>query len=172
MKRLKELVGLIFAFSVMLSITAFAEVPTWENSPGNHGPSILLPDDVTSTSDRVERHGRGEIISMGTIELKNLKNGNLSVTIETYAHRPVDVIYQSVFLDQWDEASQEWEEIDYWEFEKEKGSNTSFTRWSKSFTVSGCTVNEYYRARGLHSVELNGESEGCSSKTSGIKLTK
>ena len=142
MKRLKELVGLIFAFSVMLSITAFAEVPTWENSPGNHGPSILLPDDVTSTSDRVERHGRGEII------------------------------YQSVFLDQWDEASQEWEEIDYWEFEKEKGSNTSFTRWSKSFTVSGCTVNEYYRARGLHSVELNGESEGCSSKTSGIKLTK
>ncbi|MCI8512461.1 MAG: hypothetical protein HFE83_10790 [Lachnospiraceae bacterium] len=172
MKRLKKLIGLILAFSVMMSITALAKETTWENSPGHHDQGILLPDSATSTSDRVERYGRGEIISAGEVELTNLQNGSLRIEIETYAHKPVDAIYQTVFLEQWDDASQEWEQIDSWDFEKQKGSDTHFTHWSKSFTVSGCTVNKYYRVCGLHMVELNGETESCSSRTNGIKLTK
>lgn len=171
--KVKKLFCFIAIFSMVMSITAFANIPTWEELPGHHNQSVLLEQGELTSKDVVYRNGRGEIISTGMTEITNEQNGSLHVSISTYAHKNVDRIHHAVALDQWDETIQDWDQVDFWEFDKtreEAGGN--LTSFSTGFTLTGYEVNKYYRVRGIHVVELGDEMEGCASETNGVKLTK
>lgn len=171
--KIKKVLSLVMVFSFLLSIQAFAGELAWESLPGHHNQSILLEQGQTTSKDIVSRNARGEIISMGMVEITNEQNGNLQVWIATYAHRNVDRIHHAVYLDQWSDAKQDWVQIDSWEFEKTKEeANNNLSSFSTDFTLTGYEVNKYYRLRGIHVVELGDEMEGCATETDGVKLTK
>ena len=171
--KFKKIICITLVFSVLMSMSAFANNLVWENLPGHHNQSVLLGDGETTSQDVVVRNARGEIISTGVTEITNMQNGELRVRIRTYAHNVVDRIYHAATLDQWDEDRQDWIQIETWEFDKtneEAGGNLA--SFSTSFTLTGYEVNKYYRVRGIHVVELGDEMEGCATETDGVKLTK
>ena len=99
--------------------------------------------------------------------LKDVRNSLLN----TFAHSVVDDIYQSVFLDMWDESKEKWVQVGHWEFEKTIKEDENLTSYHVGFTVSGCEVNRYYRARAIHLVQWGDDAEGKSTQTDGVLLT-
>lgn len=171
--RIKKIICITLVFSVLMSMTAFANDLKWENLPGHHNQSILLGEEETTSQDVVTRNARGEIISTGVTEITNMQNGELRVRIRTYAHNAVDRIHHAASLDQWSEAKQDWIQVGTWEFEKTKEeANGDLVSFSTEFTLTGYEVNKHYRVRGIHVVELGDEMEGCATETNGVKLTK
>lgn len=157
-----------------MTMPTFAAEMTWEEAPGHHNQSLLLPETETSSADSVYGYARGTFLSTSTSEISNQQNGTLHVDISTYANRYVDKIYHTVYLDQWDATNEDWVQIESWNFEKTKTevSDGKLAHLISGFTVSGCQVNKYYRVRGLHAVEYNGTVESASTETNGVKLTK
>lgn len=170
----RKLTVLVMVISLLMTMPVFAATITWEDAPGHHNQSVLLPETETSATDSVYGYARGDLLATSTTKITNNKNGTLHVNISTYANRYVDRIYHTVYLDQWDATNERWVQIDSWDFEKTKEeiADGKLANLSSGFTVSGCQVNKYYRVRGLHTVEYSGDSESASSVTDGVKLTK
>ena len=128
--------------------------------------SVLLEAEVQYSEDIVHRYGKGEYLSTGRIEIVNQRNGSIYICVDTFAHVNVDRIRHTVFLDQWDERKQDWVQVDSWEFERTKeevgGELPSMT---DTITIKNVATNRYYRARGLHMVEIGDEIEGCATET-------
>ena len=170
MKRLLSIVGIL---CMMMGFTSYAEELSWENVPGNHNVSILLEETEVRSKNEYHTVARGDFLSAGITEIINGQDGTIGINIDTYAHCGVDRIFHTVFLDQWDETEQDWNQVGYWNFvrtkdEEEDGVLNSFLT---SFNVSGYETGMYYRIRGLHGAEYNDEVEACASETHGILIT-
>ena len=71
----------------------------------------------------------------------------------------------------WDESKEKWVQVGHWEFEKTIKEDENLTSYHVGFTVSGCEVNRYYRARAIHLVQWGDDAEGKSTQTDGVLLT-
>lgn len=161
-------------FCIMLTGSALGSEWTWENISGHHVNSILLDKDIKSSEDTINRYRRGEILSEGAVEIVNEQNGEIYINIHTLAHKDVDRIRHVVFLDQWDESREDWVQVDYLDYArtKEEEADGTLSYLMHSITITGYPVNRYYRVRGMHLVELNGDIETCSTQTHGVLITK
>lgn len=174
MKKMKrKLVAVVMVISLFMTMPVFAAELTWADVPGHHNQSQLLSEEVTSSSDSIYGYARGDILSTSTTEITNRQDGTLHLRITTYAHTYVDRIHHALYLDQWDENNSRWVQIESWDFEetKEDAEDGELTFLSNGFTVSGLSINKYYRVRGLHAVELNDEIEANATETDGVLLT-
>ena len=166
-----------FLFAMLLSIVmvipTFAMEWEWESVPGHHNQSILLEEGVTSAEDTIHRYGRGDYLADGFIEIANMQDGTLRVEVATFAHMNVDRILHSFFVDMWDEDEEDWIQIASWHMEKakEEVENEELFVLSTTVILDNCEVGRYYRARGLHGVELYDELEACATETDGVQLT-
>lgn len=170
---MKKNVLLLIVMLVFMTNTVFASETGWKNTSGNHEESVLLPVSSIRAIDRIQSQARGEYISTGILEIKNQRNGDIYISVDTLAHLNVDRIRHTVFLDRWNEKTEAWDQIDSWTFEKtkeEEGGELSMM--TDAFTITGLPVNRYYRARGLHMVEIGDEIEGCATETHGVLITK
>ena len=141
-------------FTLMTCGTAFAGLKDVRNSLLNtYTQGRLLADTCVSDGDITPNSARGIVFSAGMLELVNKQDGTLHISVDTFAHSVVDDIYQSVFLDMWDESKEKWVQVGHWEFEK---------------TIE---VNRYYRARAIHLVQWGDDAEGKSTQTDGVLLT-
>lgn len=172
MSTIKKTISLIFLFMTVMANVAFAQTKEVGTMPGRVN-NPLLGEDILISEGFSNQNIRGEFLAQGRVAIRNEKNGTITVNIDTYARKGVDSIYHVAFLDIWDNQSSSWEQVDYWEFEKtkEETSNGNLTYLSTSFTLSGYETNRYYRVRGVHNVDFNGDSEGCSSQTNGVLIT-
>ena len=114
---------------------------------------------------------RGKILSSGIIEISNQQDGTLHIAVDTYAHTVVDKIYQTVFLDVWDEEKENWVKVNHWDFERSIDEEADLSSYHVGFTVTGCEVNRYYRARAMHLVQIGDDMEGKATETNGVLLT-
>lgn len=173
MKKVARFFALILVISTFYANTVFASEWTWENAPGNHGQSIMLDKSKKSAKDIYNKYGRGEILSEGSVEIGNPEDGTIYINVSTLAHRNVDLIRHTIFLDQWDDKRQDWINIDMLDFvrTKEDEPDGKLSYFMNSITISGYPVNKYYRVRGLHMVEFNEDSESCSTTTHGVYIT-
>lgn len=174
MKKITKLFMLLFIFSSLMVSTVFADTRTWDDIQENHGTSILLNRCIYSAVDRYSGYKRGEILSEGSIEIVNNQNGEIYVNISTLAHKNVDRIRHVLYLDQWNESKQDWVQVDSLNFSrtKEEEENGELSYLMHSITITGYPVNKYYRVRGMHLVEFNGDIETCSTQTHGVLITK
>ena len=132
----------------------------------------MLKNGENYSEDKFEEYARGTILSAGILRITNEKDGTLHISVDTAAHKQVDKIYQTVFLEMWDEANEDWVQVGSWDFERSKEEvDNNLTSYHVGFTVSGCEVNRYYRAQAIHLVELGDDLEGKSTKTNGVLLT-
>jgi len=136
-----------------------------------HSESILLSEEQTRDLDETSDTTRGKILSTSMLEIANNEDGTLHISVDTYAHKIVDKIYQTVFLDKWDEKEENWVQIGYWDFERSIEEEADLSYYHVGFTVKGCELNRYYRARAMHLVELDDILEGKATQTNGVLLT-
>lgn len=172
MKKIKNIVLLIMTFTLCMTMNVYAQEVDWNSLPGHHNKSVLLDSSEVLSKDIIQYNARGEILAQGSIEIGNREDGTIYISVDTSAHRNVDHIYHTVFLDQWDEKRQDWDQVDYFEFEASKDENDNLHVLLNSFIVSGHPINKYYRVRGIHVVELGDEMEGCATETNGVLITK
>lgn len=168
---MKRFLLVTVVLSLLTSNTAFASPVFRTDGTESFGESILLDGSETSSMDTSGFATRGEFFSTGILEITNQGNGDIYILVETLAYQNVDAIYHTVFLDQWD--GNHWVQKDSWDFgvTKEDIEDGELSDASDSITISGYETNKYYRARGLHVVQYNGMSEGCSTQTEGVLLT-
>lgn len=160
-------------FTIVMAIPTFAMEWDWENVPGHHNQSVLLEDGTISAEDSIHRYGRGDYLADAFIEIANMQDGTLKIEAETYAHMNVDRILHSFFVDVWDEDENDWIQVASWHVEKtkEEVENGELFMLASTVILTDCEVGRYYRARGLHGVELYDELEACATETHGVQLT-
>ncbi len=168
---MKRLIVVTVVLSLLMSNVVLASPFLKTDRRGMFEESILLDENETSSMGVSTPNTRGEYFSTGILKLTNQGNGDIYILIETLAYQNVDAIYHTVFLDQWD--GNRWVQIDSWELgvTKDEVEGGELSDASDSLTLSGYETNKYYRARGLHIVQYNGISEGCSTQTEGVLIT-
>ena len=173
MKQLRRMVVVGILFSILTVNVAYASAPVWKGVETTHSEGILLKNGERYSEDSFEEYARGTILSAGILRITNEEDGTLHITVETFAHKEVDTIYQTVFLDEWDEDREDWKQIGKWDFEKtkEESEDEIFAEYHVGFTVTGCQPNRYYRARAMHLVEWGDEAEAKVTQTNGVLLT-
>lgn len=172
MKFIKRLCLLTVLCCMLMSNSVLANQLNWEAIPGNHDESILLSESETVAVDSVHRYGRGEFLAEGSVQIVNEQNGDIYISVDTFAYVNVDKIFHTVFLEYWDENENDWIQVNYWDFEKTKEeAGGELYRLSTNFTLTGYETGLYYRVRGLHGIELNDEVEACATRTNGVLIT-
>ncbi len=171
MKKMKRCILMALFLAMFATKLVYAEEIKWENLPGHHGQSVLLPAEETKSKDTIGNVARGKYLSTAILEIQNNQDGTLHVGVDTLAHVYVDRIYQVVFLDIWDEEKGDWNQIAEWKFERTKEEEADLSSYYVGFTVTDCPVNRYYRARAMHLVEVGDLMEGKATKTEGVLLT-
>jgi hypothetical protein len=155
---------------MMGTFPAWAQEFTWENVSNHQDQNVFLDPCVTTATDSVHQYGRGEYLAEGSVEIVNQGNGDIYIRSDTFSYVNADRILHHVFLESWDEDQEEWIQVAYWEFEEINTDGDLYVLTS-AFTVRGCETGLYYRVRGLHGVEFNGELEACATRTAGILIT-
>ena len=170
MKKLKQLFCFTTIFAMLFSFSALAASVNGTITSERRGsvPSKC----VKNIEDETRSVLRGNIISTGIVDIRDNGDGTLYLCIETYAHKNVDRIAQTLYLDQWNNRLNDWVQIEDWEFETTKSENGGeLYSYTVELEVDGCAVNREYRARGLHLVRLGSQTETLSSGTDGVELT-
>lgn len=131
----------------------------------------LLKD--TNSQLVVKPQPRGSIISSGSLRISNEGGGAIGVFMQTLAHVDVDVTTFGLYLDRWITSEKRWANVAHYTFPftKEEYPDEDLAMKSLSFKIVGQPVDCYYRLRGIHLVELNGEREMLSTETDGILIT-
>ena len=170
MKKLMKSFLVAMLLSIVMVIPSFAMEWDWESVPGHHNQSILLEEGIRSAKDSIYRYGRGDYLAEGHVEITNMQDGTLRVEALTFAHMNVDRILHSFFVDVWDEDEEDWRQVASWHVEKtkEEVENEELYMLSSTVIFTDCEVGRYYRARGLHGVELYDELEACATETNGV----
>ena len=172
MKRMKKLVCATMMFVFVMAGTAHAmSLPSWDSLAEETSQSVLLSDNQVKSKDTTQNVARGTVFSAGMIEISNEQDGTLYISVDTFAHKTVDKIYQTVFLDVWDEENETWKQLKYWDFERSIEEEDDLTSYHVGFIVSGCELNRYYRARAMHLVQWGDHYEGKATETNGVLLT-
>lgn len=173
MRKLIKPILIAMLLSIVMVMPAFAMEWEWEKVPGHHNQSVLLEESVISAEDSIYHLGRGDYLSSGIIDITNMQDGTLMVEVMTFAHMNVDRILHSFFVDVWDEEEEDWIQVANWHVEmtKEEVENEELFMLSTTVLFENCEVGRYYRARGLHGVELYDELEACATETDGVQLT-
>lgn len=172
MRKLKRFFGCALLSSMLMSQIVYANTPTWEQLSKTHRASVLLPASVTQNQDIQMGDARGIRLATCILRIYNGEDGTIKISVDTAAHKNIDVIYQTVFLDEWDDEREDWVQVGYWEFEKHKEEeNGELSSYHVDLTVSGCQVNHYYRARAMHLVQWGDDMEGKATETDGVLLT-
>lgn len=98
MKALKRTLCSILICMLMMTNMAYAMPAISENSVDDDlRESVLLTDNEKTSSDSTNNSMRGIMLSAGLIEITNQEDGTLHISVDTYAHKIVDSIYQTVF---------------------------------------------------------------------------
>ena len=172
MKSLKRCISVLMVMIFLMIGTAYAATDvSWEDFWDGRRESTLLQNGETESEDESNKYSRGVIFSAGILKITNNQDGTLHISVETYAHEVVDKIYQTVFLDVWDEEKEDWVKVDKWDFQRTKEEEADLSAYHVGFTVTGCELNRYYRARAMHLVQLGNDYEGKSTETDGVLLT-
>lgn len=171
--KIKKMLFFVMIFSVLMSNIVFANEWEWQSTPGHHNQSVLLSKEEVVSEDSVYQYGRGDYLAEGSVRIANMQDGTLEIQAMTLAHMNVDRIRHSIFVDVWDEEDNDWIQVGYWDFQtlKEDVENEELHMLSTTFIITGYEVNQYYRARGLHGVEIYDELEACATETHGVLLT-
>ena len=173
MKNAKKILMAVVGFMLLMAQVVYASPITWDSLPGHHNQSILLKNGETSSEDIIDNVARGTIMSTATLSITNEQDGTLYIAANTFVHKNIDKAYLTVFLDKWNDQKETWIQIGKWDFErsKEEEEDGVLPMHHIGFTVTGCELNCYYRARAMHLVQIGDDMEGKATETNGVLLT-
>ncbi|MDO5415832.1 MAG: hypothetical protein Q4F29_01415 [Lachnospiraceae bacterium] len=174
-KKLGLIIGvLISCMTAQMTVLADSDVKEQPvaNISSVKEESVLLPKGVKQSVD-YDNETRGTYIAVSTLTLSNEGYGVLGAYASTAAHVPVKKIRMNIYLDQWDEAEQVWNQVSFKQIvyeDKEEAKDLNAV--SESFNIEGCEPGYYYRLRATHAVwSFSGATEVHATRTEGVLLT-
>ena len=106
-----KICGSVCLMSMVFALTTFAGYNSeWEEIANRDlvkYESALLPETI-KFSDEQDAVARGRYIASSGLTIVNEGYGILGVHVDTLAYEPVKKIKMTIYLDQWDEAKQDW----------------------------------------------------------------
>lgn len=175
MKKNFLIVLMTIFYCICMSLSSFASTGSWMEDAQKEiekKDSVLLPPGVTVSSDYAPEI-RGSYIASSSVSVSNEGYGVLGVYAHTLAYESVKKIKMNLYLDQWDEESEDWIQVSSKSltYNNEDGKD-DLHAVSESFLVENLEVGKYYRVRGYHAVwSFDGLMESHGTMTDGVLLT-
>lgn len=162
----KKALSILCSFAVLGSmiLSSGINVSATENEKVVDGSSLTTNEE--SVGFTPESLTRGEHLMTGECSISKAGTKRVYTYGATTANHTVDYLAVIVYVDQYNEALDRWEQIDAW---AEQGKNDYFICTSKSITVDR---GYYYRVHADHLVEKDGVGEETFSYTDGILVPK
>lgn len=131
--------------------------------------SELLEKTVESNKTSERAIIRGDFFMGADLAISNEGNGDIGAVAIAYLAVPVEEVYISVYLDQYDEKTDNWRQISYYDAEfYAKDYPDGLTDPSVNLTFKKQKKGYYYRLRGAFSAVKDSQFEGFSPVTDGI----
>ena len=161
--------------TMMILITISLNVFAMPYNPNDYTSvnevSALLPSGVKQSKVSKGTVTRGNFFMGADLVVKNNGDGTVGALAIAYTSTPVDEAYISVYLDQWDETTERWRQVDYYEAEF---YSKDYPEGLETPTIDISFINQprgyYYRLRGVFGVVYNGAFEAFSPTTDGVLL--
>lgn len=136
--------------------------------------TILLPPGQSYSKDTKQALQRGALLSTCILTIYNAGHGEIGILADTMCHVDVDAIYVTIYLDQYDEATDEWNNKKVYDFEftPEDTEDGKLHARLINFHETSQPAGYYYRLWAYHEVEKNGRWETMRSGTDGVLITK
>lgn len=173
MSRVKKIISMALIFSYICSMTSMASTSRRRNVGVPQGNTVFLTEGQTYSQD-VELSGtRGAILSSCTVILSNAGGGAIGIYADIRAHEPIDWGFLTVFLDKWSEEKQIWQMQEMYEMEMVAADDPDgrFTTMTMAFDETNYPPGNYYRLRGIHEVEKDGQYAVMNTRTEGLLIT-
>lgn len=144
-------------------------------------PEMMGAKEVVQTSEynsqkeaRVTGSPKGRLISSVDLGITDEGNGVVGVYADMLCHEPMKSMKIWIYLEQWDEVAEDWEEVDLQKFEwyAVDYPEQDLTMATVSYNVPGQDRGEYYRLRAIYGVHILDDSmnEAWTASTPGLYL--
>lgn len=133
--------------------------------------SELLPK--SARQDRVSEYARakGDFFMRADLAISNEGEGDIGAVAIAYMAVPADEVYITLYLDRWDEDSERWRQVTFYDAEfYAKDYPDGLNSPSLNLTFKKQKKGYYYRLRGVFSALCNGSYEGFSPVTDGVLI--
>lgn len=165
----KKIVLCVAALTMLATFSVQASESNSENAPEE---LVLLSDNIKRSRDTVDG-GRSSIVAGVSSEIINESGGNIGFIIQTLCHVECDKIINTAILERYDENRNKWTEVSRYQFTAKKADFPSgLAELSNSMTIKNQKKGYYYRIRGIHHVEAEGQILNYSSLTDGLLITE
>ena len=171
-KVITKLVILCLLISTVFTTTAFAAGrPSIIYEPPTD--SKLLPPNQSYSQDTTQALKRGSLLSTCILKISNIGKGEIGILADTMCHVDVDAIYVTIYLDQYDEANDEWlnKKVYQYEFTPDDTDDGKLHAKLINFHEKSQPAGYYYRAWAYHEVEKDGRWEIMKTGTDGVLIT-
>ncbi|MEQ2678868.1 DUF6147 family protein [Enterocloster citroniae] len=156
---------------ITISLNAFAMPYNPDNYTSVDEVSALLPAGVKQSKVSKGAVTRGNFFMGADLVIRDNGDGTVGALAIAYTAIPIDEAYTSVYLDQWDETTERWRQVNYYEAEFYKADYPDGLKTpTVDISFTGQPRGRYYRLRGVFGVVSNGEFEGASATTDGVLL--
>lgn len=156
---------------IMITLNVFAMPYNPNDYTSVDEYSELLPSNIKQSKASNSTITRGNFFMRADLVVKNNGDGTVGALAIAYTSTPVDEAYISVYLDQWDETTERWRQVNYYEAEFYKADYPDGLKApTVDISFTGQPRGRYYRLRGVFGVIYNNEFEGTSVTTDGVLL--
>lgn len=162
----KKVLSILCSVAVLGSmiLSSGINVSATENEKVVDGSSLTTNEESVGVTP--ESLTRGEHLMTGECSISKAGTKRIYTYGATTANHTVDYLAVIVYVDQYNETLDRWEQIDAW---AKRGNDDYFIYTSKSITVDR---GYYYRVHADHLVEKDGLNEETFSYTDGILVPK
>lgn len=173
MRKIRRIISIALAFSCLCSIPSMASTNRWGDVNVQQGGRNFGVDGQSYSSDTQTSATRGNILSSCTLTISNAGGGAIGIYADTRAHVPLDWGFLTVYLDKWSEEKQAWQMQKMYEMEEFASDDPEewLTTMTMAFEETNYPPGNYYRLRGIHEVEKDGQYAVMNTRTEGIMIT-
>ena len=131
--------------------------------------SELLPKDIREDVAIESSVRRGDFFAQAELIITDEGDGNIGALAIAYLDHSVDEVYITIYLDQWNEETEKWQQVAYYDAGfYEKDYPDGLTNPDVNITFLDQERDHYYRLRSVFSAIDGDDYEGFSPTTAGI----
>ncbi len=171
MKRIVIAIINIVLITSMLTMNVYAKPYNPSDYTSVEEKSALLPKGIKE--NKVSEHAqlRGDFFMGADLAISDEGNGDIGAVAIAYMAVPIDESYITVYLDRWDEASDRWRQVAFYDAEfYSKDYPQGLDTPTVNITFKSQERGYYYRLRGVFAAVKDGQFEGFSPVTAGILI--
>lgn len=158
-KKIMATISLILSICFLVCGTLNAEETALKQVDGSY-----LTNQATAESSTEDAIARGEHLMDGSCTITKAGIGKIYVYGQTTANHTVDKVDVTVYVDQYNVKTDNWDVIEVW---SKESKDTYYVSTAKRLTVERGT---YYRVRSDHTVYMGDDFEETACFTDGIKI--